>query len=239
MRAIIIIPARISSQRLKRKPLINLLGKPLIWWVCKACLETGFESILATDNAEIENAVKELNIKTFITPSSLPSGSDRVAYVVRNLKVEKIINHQGDEPFAYREDIKALIEALDDYPVATLARKEECQEDSCVKVVTNSRGEALYFSRSMIPFQRFKNPNYPLKHVGIYAYRKEVLLEFCSFAQSELELTEGLEQLRFFEMGLKVKVIKTQNFYHGVDTEKDLEKVADRLRLFKSSMLSL
>ncbi|MCS7083450.1 MAG: 3-deoxy-manno-octulosonate cytidylyltransferase [Aquificaceae bacterium] len=239
MKAVIIIPARINSQRLEKKPLVKIFDKPLIWWVCKACKETGIETILATDSEEVKNAVKDLNIQVFITPSELPSGSDRVAYVAKNLDAEKIINHQGDEPFAYIEDVNALLSALNHYPVATLALKDDCKEDSCVKVVVNSKSEAIYFSRANIPFQRNKNPNYPLKHVGIYAYQKEALLEFCQHSPSEIELTEGLEQLRFFEIGFKVKVIKTNNFYHGVDTKEDLEKVANKLRLLRSSMFNL
>ncbi len=228
---VIVIPARLKSTRLKEKPLVLIKGKPLIRWVVEGCLNTGERVILATDSEKIAEAVKDLPVEIFITPENMPSGSDRVAYVVKDLDVDYVINYQGDEPFVYKEDIQKLFYALEDYPVATLALKDkECYySPSDVKVVLKGNGTALYFSRSPIPFFRELSTIYPLKHVGIYAYRKSAILEFSSMPPSQLEITEGLEQLRLLEKGIDIKVILTDNYYHGVDTEEDIKTVEKRL----------
>ncbi|MEZ0361701.1 MAG: 3-deoxy-manno-octulosonate cytidylyltransferase [Hydrogenobacter sp.] len=231
MRRVIVIPARLSSTRLKEKPLTIIVDKPLIRWVVEGCLKTGEEVILATDSERIADTVKDLNVKVVYTPSELPSGSDRVAYALRDERVDHVINYQGDEPFVYTEDIKRLFKALEDFPVATLAcRDTEFYKDpASVKVVIAEDGTALYFSRSSIPFMKLHSDLYPLKHVGIYAFRKEVLLEFTSWGQGHLERLESLEQLRLLEKGLKIKVLLTDNYYHGVDTEDDVKVVSERL----------
>ncbi|SNZ15144.1 3-deoxy-manno-octulosonate cytidylyltransferase [Hydrogenobacter hydrogenophilus] len=232
MRKLIVIPARLSSTRLKEKPLKVLAGKPLIRWVAEGCLKTGEEVLLATDSEKIASVVKDLPIKVVYTPADLPSGSDRVAYAIKEEDVDYVINYQGDEPFVYPEDVSRLFKALEDFSVATLAlRDEKAYEDpSSVKVVLAKDGTALYFSRSAIPFF-VESPSgiYPLKHVGIYAFRKEVLMEFTRWDRGELERRESLEQLRLLENGVKIKVLLTQNYYHGVDTEEDAKLVSERL----------
>ncbi len=228
---VIVIPARLKSTRLKEKPLLLIKGKPLIRWVVENCLKTKERVLLATDSEKVAQVVSDLPVEVFFTPEDLPSGSDRVAYVVKNLDVKYVINYQGDEPFVYREDIELLFSALEKYSVATLALKDEdCYHDpASVKVVLKEDDTALYFSRSPIPFFREPSELYPLKHVGIYAYRKETLLEFSNMKPSNLEITEGLEQLRLLEKGIDIKVNLTKNYYHGVDTEEDIKIVERKL----------
>ncbi len=239
MRRLIVIPARLSSTRLKEKPLAPILGKPLIRWVVEGCLKTKERVILATDSERIYEVVKDLPVEVRFTPSDLPSGSDRVAYVVREEEVDYVINYQGDEPFVYEEDIQRLFHALEDHSVATLAIKDPhaYKDPNSVKVVLRQDHTALYFSRSPIPYMKTSSDPYPLKHVGIYAYRKQTLLEFTTMQKSTLEALENLEQLRLLEAGYNIKVILTKNYYHGVDTEEDIRLVERELsaRLFTNS----
>ena len=232
MSRLIVIPARLGSTRLREKPLREIAGKPLIRWVIENLKRTGYPLLLATDSERIKEVVEDL-CEVVLTPSELPSGSDRVLFAVRDLDVKYVINYQGDEPFSYKEDIDRLFRALEEgNEVATLARRdpEAYEKPEDVKVVLDKKGYALYFSRSPIPYFRKENKNYPLKHVGIYAYRKETLLKFGSLPKGELEETESLEQLRLLENGIRIKVILTENFYHGVDTERDIEIVERKLR---------
>lgn len=231
MKKAIVIPSRLSSTRLKEKPLVKVLGKPLIRWVVEGCLKTKERVILATDSERIYEVVKDLPVEVVYTPSELPSGSDRVAYAVEKEDLDMVLNYQGDEPFVYEKDIKELFRALEDYPVATLAlRDKDAYKDlNSVKVVLKKDQTALYFSRSSIPYMKGSSELYPLKHVGIYAFRKEVLLEFTRMDRSELEKLESLEQLRFLEAGYPIKVIMTNNYYHGVDTQKDVRLVEKEL----------
>ncbi|MFN3946790.1 MAG: 3-deoxy-manno-octulosonate cytidylyltransferase [Aquificaceae bacterium] len=236
MKRLIVIPSRLASTRLKEKPLLNLLGKPLIRWVVEGCLKTGERVMLATDDERIHAAVKDLPVEVKYTPSDLPSGSDRVAYAIKDEDVDLVINYQGDEPFVYKEDVERLFEALEEEPVATLALKDEkaYKDPNSVKVVIQKDGRALYFSRSPIPYMKKPSEVYPLKHVGIYAFRRDALLAFTSMPKGFLEDLESLEQLRLLERGYPIKVIITQNYYHGVDTREDLEIVERELsaRLF-------
>ncbi len=229
---VIVIPARLGSTRLKEKPLVLIKGKPLIRWVAEGCVRTGGRVVVATDSERVARTVSDLPLEVVLTPSGIKSGTDRVAYVVRYMDVDLVINYQGDEPFVYKEDIERLFSALSEASVATLAvRDKEAYRDSAsVKVVIDREGYALYFSRSPIPFFRNSSEGlYPLKHVGIYAFRKETLMEFVNLPRSELEEVEGLEQLRLLENGYRIKVLLTENYYHGVDTQEDIRKVGERL----------
>lgn len=232
MRRVIVIPARLGSTRLKEKPLRKILGKPLIRWVVEGLVKTGEKVILATDSEKVKEVVEDL-CEVYLTPSELPSGSDRVLYVVKNLDANLIINYQGDEPFVYEEDIKRMFEELEKgEELVTLARKdtEAYERPEDVKVVLDKEGYALYFSRSPIPYFRNKDNLYPLKHVGIYGFRRETLLKFGELPPSRLEQIEGLEQLRLLENGIRIKVLITKNYYHGVDTEEDVKIVEEKLK---------
>ncbi len=234
MKRVIVVPARIGSTRLKEKPLRKILGKPLIRWVVENLKKTGEKIILATDSEKVKEIVEDL-CEVVLTPSDIPSGTDRVLHVVRDTDAELIINYQGDEPFSYKDDIESIFKALEEgEKVVTLAVKDEdaYKRPQDVKVVIDKKGYALYFSRSPIPYFRKEDNFYPLKHVGIYGFRREMLLKFGSMKRGKLEDIEGLEQLRLLEEGIKIKVLITQNYYHGVDTEEDIKIVEEKLKSY-------
>ncbi len=237
--AVIIIPARKGSTRLKNKLLLQVKGKPVIQWTAENCLRVKNASrvIVATDSQEIADIFKNSPVETVLTPSDLNSGSDRVAFVAKNLQEEKIINVQGDEPLLEPSDVEKVIEALDEAPISTLAYPIQNEEDylnpNVVKVVIDKKGYALYFSRSPIPFYRdidfsqmIKNFETPvLKHIGVYGYRKEALMDFAfKLSQTTYERIEKLEQLRLLENGCRIKVIKASKDTLGIDTKEDFEK---------------
>jgi len=236
MEFVIAVPARLGSTRLPEKPLRLIKGKPLIRWVVENLNRTGFPVIVATDSVKVKELVEDI-APVVLTPSDLPSGTDRVAYALRKLgKIPPfVINYQGDEPFVYKEDLERLISALrEGADAATLATPLEDESlfknPNTVKVVLDGRDYALYFSRAPIPFPRSGFFTSPLKHIGIYAYRSEVLFKFTEMEPSPLEKTEGLEQLRLLENGYRIRVILTENFYHGVDVEEDIPIVERRLK---------
>ena len=235
METLIVVPARLGSSRLPKKPLYPIKGKPLIRWVVENLVKTGYPVLVATDGEEVKKVVEDL-AKVVLTPSDLPSGSDRVAYALKKLgELPRFtVNYQGDEPFAYKEDLEKLIAALRaGAQVATLAtplvEEELFTDPNTVKVVRDKMGKALYFSRAPIPHPRSGFFISPLKHIGIYAYRTEVLFKFTEMEPSPLEKTEGLEQLRLLENGYTIEVITTENYYHGVDTKRDAEIVEKKL----------
>ncbi len=234
MERAIVVPARLSSTRLPRKPLLEICGKPLIRWVVEGCLKTGERVILATDSEEVGEAVSDLGVEVVLTPSELPSGSDRVAYAVKDTDLDLVINYQGDEPFVYPGDVERIFGELEGgEDVVTLAVEDESSygRPSDVKVVLSRSGHALYFSRSPIPYFRNRKDSFkPLKHVGIYGFRKDALMRFVSMGRGTLEEVEGLEQLRLLEEGVRIKVLISENFYHGVDTQEDLKIVEERLQ---------
>ncbi|MDQ7056175.1 MAG: 3-deoxy-manno-octulosonate cytidylyltransferase [Persephonella sp.] len=190
---VIIIPARKGSTRLKNKLLLQVKGKPVIQWTAENCLNVKGISkvIVATDSEEIASVFKNSPVEAVVTPSDLKSGSDRVAYVAKDLKDEKIINVQGDEPLLDPEDIQKVAQALDRSDVSTLSYPITTEEDyinpNVVKVVTDRKGYALYFSRSPVPFYRdidfsqmLNSFRFPVKkHIGIYGYNRDVLLDFA------------------------------------------------------------
>ena len=234
MKRAIVIPARLDSKRLPKKLTIPIKGKPLIRRVVEGCLNTGERVIVATDSEEIARLIKGLPLEIIFTPSDLKSGTDRVAYAVKDLDVDLIINYQGDEPFVYKEDIERIFAELEYHEVVTVAMIESglFEDPNTVKVVIDSANKALYFSRSPIPYFRNKVEHgfYPLKHVGIYGFRKNILMEFVNMQEGYLEKIEGLEQLRLLEKGIPIKVILTDKFYHGIDTERDIQIIESLLQ---------
>lgn len=231
-----IIPARAHSTRFPFKILTPILGKPMIQYVWEAAKASRAlsEVIVATDHSEIFKCVKAFGGEAVMTPSELTSGSDRVAFVAKDRPAEIIVNLQGDEPLLKPEFIDQLVDTLINFPnsqLSTLAvqrkNSEEWVNPNCVKVVFDDRGKALYFSRS--PLASFKSGEF-FKHIGIYAYRRESLFEFCQLPPSSLELTEKLEQLRALQHGMAIQVCVVNQDTIAVDVPQDVSKVEDYLK---------
>ncbi len=230
MKTLIVIPARIHSTRLPQKPLFEICKKPLIRWVVENLKKTGFDLLLTSDSKDVYEVVKDLHINFVKTSPDLPSGSDRVYEASKDSNVDIIINHQGDEVFSYREDIDNIVKSLKTNPVVSLYTNLDTDSPHNVKVVLDKNSNALYFSRSFIPYKRNDiSSTYPLKHIGIYAFRKDILKTFVKLPQSVLEKMEGLEQLRLLENGISINMVYTKNFYHGVDTIEDVNIIKERL----------
>lgn len=232
-----VIPARYASTRFPGKPLAIINGKTMIQRVYEqASKATSLtQVIVATDDQRIFDAVAAFGGKVVMTSEAHQSGTDRCAEVLEKLeeKPDAIINIQGDEPFIYPEQINQVAACFDDSEteIATLAMKvknlEELQNSNVVKVVKDKNGFALYFSRSAIPYKRNTAfaENVFYKHVGIYGYRAEALAKISQLEPSNLEMMEGLEQLRWLENGYRIKVAETEFESFAVDTPEDLEKL--------------
>jgi 3-deoxy-manno-octulosonate cytidylyltransferase (CMP-KDO synthetase) len=238
-----IIPARWASTRFPGKPLHGIAGKPLIRHVWERCVEAGcFDQIVvATDDMRIAEAVFNFGAEVALTAADHPSGTDRIAEVARKLKKASIIlNIQGDEPLLDPALVEQLARKLKDdrdisiVTAATPASMEESQSEHNVKVVIDRKGNALYFSRSCIPFRRGKSDITTYKHLGIYGYRRKALLDFVKLAAGALEQAEELEQLRALENGLKIRVVVSDTKSIGVDTPEDAAEV-ERLILSRRS----
>lgn len=251
MKILGIIPARFASSRFPGKPLAEISGKPMIQWVFERTAQVFEHVYVATDDERIKNAVIGFGGKVVMTSPSHQSGTDRCAEAVdiveksTNIKFDVVINIQGDEPFIQPEQLKKVASCFNDSTVqlATLVKQFSSNEDifnpNSPKVILNFKNEAIYFSRSAIPFIRNKDKsewqqNYPFyKHIGLYAYRADVLREITKLPQSKLEIAESLEQLRWIENGYRIKVEKTDMETLAVDTPEDLERV----RVFAKSIL--
>jgi 3-deoxy-manno-octulosonate cytidylyltransferase (CMP-KDO synthetase) len=232
----VIIPARYDSTRFPGKPLCPLKGKPLIQHVYENSKRSRLaqDVIVATDSETIFERVLAFGGSAVMTDKNHPSGTDRIAEVAASLDYDIIVNVQGDEPLIRPEMIDDVITALDDTraSIGTLMKKiedpVEISDNNVVKVVFDKEKFALYFSRAAIPFRaphsEIRTPEY-YKHIGIYSYRRDVLLSLAGMEQTELEKIEKLEQLRALENGLKIKVIETFLETFGVDTPEDLERV--------------
>jgi 3-deoxy-manno-octulosonate cytidylyltransferase (CMP-KDO synthetase) len=237
MKSVAIIPARLASTRLPRKMLREIAGKPLVGWVHEAVRSSPLLSdvIIATDSEEIMEACHRHGWKAQMTSSTHRSGTERVQEVSNSVAAEVYVNVQGDEPLVRPEQIATLLEVMNDPAVQVGTVKTPCpQEDvgnpNAVKLVTAPGGRALYFSRATIPFDRDKTGPAYFKHLGLYAYRKPALDLFVSQPESTLEKSERLEQLRFLENGIAIYVGETPYDSVGVDTEEDLQRVAEILR---------
>lgn len=238
MKTLGIIPARLEAQRLPNKPLLDLVGKPLIVRVWENATTLGLdEVIVATDSGKIATEVENAGGKAVMTSKNHSSGTTRVAEAAETLEADIIINIQGDEPFLQKSQITALQSALKqdkNAGIATLCHLIETHEEifdpSNVKVVRDEEENALYFSRSAIPHakglaekQWRKKHNY-YKHVGIYAFKKKVLSKIAGYKAGKLELIEGLEQLNWLYKGHKIRVLDTAHSTLSVDTQEDLNK---------------
>lgn len=233
MKIAAVIPARYGSTRFPGKPLAIIKGKSMIRRVYEQCLKAKKldRVMVATDDVRIFTEVEGFGGDVVMTSDKHASGTERIAEAVSGAKFNVVINVQGDEPFIYPGNIDLLAEAMTkqrDVHVATLAvafrNRTEVEDVNKVKVITDNEGNALYFSRSVIPNDlsgKFKFK----KHLGIYAYRSGILNEFPKLKKTPLEKAERLEQLRFLENGIKIKVINTNRDSIAVDTPEDLERV--------------
>jgi len=237
------IPARFESSRLPGKPLRPLAGRPLIEHVYRQAQKASQldRVVVLTDDPRIFDAVIRFGGEAEMTSEDCASGTDRVASAARHWSAAAIVNIQGDEPLIDPHAIDDLARHLEEHPehsMVTLAAPAEAGDRNnpdVVKVVTDSSGNALYFSRSPIPYKRGSEPSPALRHIGIYGYQLQTLLDFAALPSSPLERSESLEQLRALENGIDIKVLQIARAWQGVDTMEDLERVESILKQAVSS----
>jgi 3-deoxy-manno-octulosonate cytidylyltransferase (CMP-KDO synthetase) len=250
MKITAVIPARYASTRFAGKPLADILGKPMIQWVYERTVRASLvsETIVATDDERIAAVVRRFGGRVEMTSADHETGTDRLAEVASRLDAELIVNVQGDEPLIEPAMIDGAIAPLvadSTIPMGTLmariTSRDDLENPNIVKVVTDGAGCALYFSRSPIPHLRDEGGmpdeaalvagHYPFfRHIGLYVFRRDFLLNFARLAQTPLEKMEKLEQLRALEHGFRIRVEETRHDSIGVDTPADLQRVIDRLK---------
>lgn len=244
MKFIGIIPARYASTRFPGKPLALLGGKPVIQHVYEKVAAVLEAAYVATDDERIYDAVKSFGGQVVMTRTDHKSGTDRIEEAIEKIGGEwdVVVNVQGDEPFVAKSQLDTICHCFDDptTQIATLGKPfenmEAVQNPNSPKIVVDNMGFAMYFSRSVIPYVRGKEKSswlthYPfLKHLGIYAYRKNVLRQITQLPQSSLEIAESLEQLRWLQNGFKIKVGTTDVETVGIDTPQDLERAEEFLK---------
>ena len=242
MKKVIVIPARIDSSRLPKKVLLDLKGKTVIQRVYEQCLKVAnIDAVyIATDSNEIKEVCNSFTDDVIITKSTHQSGTDRIGEAVAFIDCDIVINVQGDEPFIDPTLIEELVNSFENSEISMSSAMSkiddvnDLQNRNVVKVTVDNQNNALYFSRSLIPFPRDhkellisnkeleKFPVY--RHIGIYGYRKEFLLDYIKMNQSYLEKVEKLEQLRALENGFKIKMIEAKHSLSGIDTQEDYEE---------------
>lgn len=244
MKFIGIIPARYASTRFPGKPLALLDGKPVIQHVYEKVAAVLEAAYVATDDERIYDVVKSFGGQVVMTRTDHKSGTDRIEEAIEKIGGEwdVVVNVQGDEPFVAKSQLDTICHCFDDSTtqIATLGKPfesmEAVQNPNSPKIVVDNMGFAMYFSRSVIPYVRGKEKSswlthYPfLKHLGIYAYRKDVLRQVTQLPQSSLEIAESLEQLRWLQNGFKIKVGTTDVETVGIDTPQDLERAEEFLK---------
>lgn len=234
MSIIAVIPSRYASTRLPGKPLVDICGKPMVQHVYERVRQVSLfdEVLVATDDERIVRAVTAFGGNACMTSPDCPSGSDRLIEVASSHPADIYVNVQGDEPLVEPSSIERLARVMLENPdlqMGTLCypvSEQQAQNPNLVKVVRAHNGNALYFSRSPIPFPRSGGiaPSY-FGHLGMYAYRREFLMNFGNLPWSSLENTEKLEQLRVLQAGIAIRVLEVEPFGPGVDTPEDLEEV--------------
>ncbi|SUB98412.1 3-deoxy-manno-octulosonate cytidylyltransferase [Prevotella intermedia] len=238
MKVIGIIPARYASSRFPGKPLAKLGGKYVIQRVAEQVGAVLDDVYVATDDERIYNTVTSMGAKAVMTCSDHQSGTDRIAEALEKIggNFDVVVNIQGDEPFIQKSQIETVVACFNDADtqIATLGKKfatiEEAKNPNSPKIILDNRSYAMYFTRALAPYIRGKEESqwidvYPfLKHIGLYAYRTEVLREVTKLPQSPLEIAEGLEQLRWLQNGYKIKVGLTEVETVGIDTPEDLQR---------------
>ena len=243
MKTLGVIPSRYGSTRFPGKSLAPICGKPLVRWVAEACLraKTLDEVIVATDDERIAAAVEGTGARAVMTPSALPSGTDRVAAAANAAPDDVVVNIQGDEPLIDPALIDRVASVLRDDPAlamstacAPIRSADELAAPTVVKVVLAANGDALYFSRLPIPFRRDGAPDLSSglyrRHIGIYGYRGAFLREFVAAPPCPLEKCESLEQLRALHLGARIRVVETDELGIGVDRPEDVATVEALIR---------
>lgn len=235
MKIIAMIPARYDSTRFPGKLMKDLGGKSVIVRTYEAAKATNLfhDVFVVTDSDKIEKAIQDISGQVVRSKKEHSCGSDRIAEAIENMNVDIVINVQGDEPFIDKDSLAKLIDVFqqDKYEEIDLASlrvsiKEESDisNPNNVKVITDTNGFALYFSRNPIPYQRDKNTNPTYyKHIGVYAFRKQALLDFYHLEETPLEAAEKIECLRYLETGKRIKMVETSKITIGIDTPEDLE----------------
>jgi 3-deoxy-manno-octulosonate cytidylyltransferase (CMP-KDO synthetase) len=233
MKVIGVIPARLAAVRLPNKPLLDIAGKPMIQWVWERARQarTLHELYIATPDPEIMEAAQAFGAQAMLTSHAHRSGTDRMAEVARRTDGEIYVNIQGDEPLLNPDAIDRAVQPLLDDPSVMMsslychAQPEDYEAPSVVKVVVDQNGDALYFSRSRIPYPRETTEVPVLRHIGLYVFRKALLLQYAQWEPTPLERTEMLEQLRVLEHGYKIRMVYFPEPSIAVDTETDLQRV--------------
>ena len=231
-----VIPSRYASTRLEGKPLKDICGHTMIEWVYKrAKLSNLDEVVVATDDERIYKEVENFGGKVVLTRKEHENGTSRIAEVCEKYTdYDVIVNIQGDEPLIEKDMINSIIDSFKNdntISMSTLKYKLDSMEDienpNYVKVITDAKGYAIYFSRSVIPYPRKMDLQNYYKHVGIYGYKRDFVVEYAKMEPTPLELSESLEQLRAIENGYRIKVMETPYKILGVDTQEELEKVRE------------
>lgn len=234
-----VIPSRYASTRLEGKPLKDICGHTMIEWVYKRTkLSNLDEVVVATDDERIYKEVERFGGKAILTSKEHENGTSRIVEVCTKYEdYDVIVNVQGDEPLIEPEMINSIINSFkedDTISMSTLKYKidtmEEIENPNYVKVITDKKGYALYFSRSVIPYPRKLDIQNYYKHVGIYGYKRDFVVEYAKMEPTPLELSESLEQLRALENGYRIKVMETPYKIIGVDTQEELEKVREYIK---------
>lgn len=244
MKVIAVIPARYASTRFPAKLMKDLAGKSVIMRTYEAASKTHlFDDVFVVTDSEIifEEVIKNGG-KAIMSIKSHESGSDRIAEAIQDLDVDLVVNVQGDEPFIDQESLATLLDVFkedhqSEIDLASLMRPisdwSDIENPNHVKVIVDQNGLALYFSRAVIPFPRDKEAGATyFQHIGIYAFRKQALIDFYHLPMKSLEGTEKLEQLRYLEYGKKIKMVQTHHVGIGIDTPEDLERARMMLNSF-------
>ena len=239
-RVVAVIPARYKSVRFEGKPIAEICGKPMIYWVYNQAIKAKYvdEVFVATDDERIKKAVEEFGGKAVMTSDKHPTGTDRIAEAVKNIDADIVVDVQGDEPLVHPQMIEQAIEPLlqeEDLQLTSLMTKIDNPGDfvdvTVVKTATDLFKNILFFSRATIPYPKTRQNYAVYKQIGLYAYRKDFLREFAKMAQTPLELIEGVELLRALENGYKVRGVETQHKTYSVDTISDLIEVEKIIKL--------
>lgn len=234
MKILGVIPARYKSSRFPGKPLADICGKPMIWWVYQQCLKVeDFDAVyVATDDERIQEACEKENMHVIMTSDKHPTGTDRVGEVARRIDADLYVNIQGDEPMLEPEVIRAAIKPFYDNENLQISNLMAAIEDpidivnfTIPKVITNKDGIGIYLTRSPAPYPKGSLDYKYYKQVCVYGFKPQALEFYCHSERGRVERIEDIEILRFIEAGYPVQFIEVENNSIAVDTEKDLEKV--------------